>query len=214
MKKYTEPLEPDGIYHIFNRGINGEDVFKEIRNYRFFLEKYSKYIEPIAETYAYCLLKNHFHLAVKIKSASELIDFYLKKKNIEITSNDNVLKIPPVAKIINQQFAVLFNSYAQAINKAHHRTGGLFEESFRRIKVDSDSYFNELIYYIHHNPQKHGFVKDFRDYPHSSYHSHLAITATKLKREEVILSFGNKIEYEKFHSNDNDLENLNKFEIE
>ena len=79
MKKHTEPLEPDRIYHIYNRGINGENIFKEERNYAYFLTKYAKCISPIADTYAYCLLKNHFHLAVKIKTEEELLDFYFEK---------------------------------------------------------------------------------------------------------------------------------------
>jgi hypothetical protein len=80
MKKNIELLEPDRIYHIYNRGINGENIFKEERNYRYFLEKYAKYIEPIADTFAYCLLKNHFHIAIRTKSEAEIVDFYVKKK--------------------------------------------------------------------------------------------------------------------------------------
>jgi putative transposase len=219
MKKHTEPLQPEKIYHIYNRGINGENIFKEERNYRYFLEKYAKCVSPIADTYAYCLLKNHFHLAVKIKSEQEIIDFYLAKKGIK-NDDTNVgevsigVNIPPVSQIINQQFAVLFNGYAQAINKAYNRTGGLFEQSFRRIMVDTDAYFTELIYYIHHNPEKHGFVTDFRDYPHSSYHSHLSMASTKLKRDEVINWFGNKNEFRKFHEGNQELINLMKFIIE
>jgi putative transposase len=224
MKKHTEPLEPERIYHIYNRGINGENIFKEERNYRYFLEKYAKCISPIADTYAYCLLKNHFHLAVKIKTEQEIIDFYLAKRNI-INENIGIKNVgealslpdvtyPDVTKIINQQFAVLFNGYAQAINKAYNRTGGLFEQSFRRIIVDTDAYFTELIYYIHYNPQKHGFVTDFRDYLHSSYHSHLGIVTTKLKRDEVINWFGNKNEFKKFHEGNQKLVNLGKFDIE
>jgi putative transposase len=220
MKKHTtEPLEPDKIYHIYNRGINGENIFKEERNYSYFLEKYAKCISPIADTYAYCLLKNHFHLAVKIKNEQEILDFYLTKKNNvgearSLPDVKNDVKIPDVTKIINQQFAVLFNGYAQAINKAFNRTGGLFEESFRRILVDNDHYFTELIYYIHHNPQKHGFVNDFRDYPHSSYHSHLSMALTKLRRDEVLAWFGNRNEYEKFHIGNQNLNHLDKFNIE
>lgn len=209
MKKHTEPLEPERIYHIYNRGINGENIFKEERNYTYFLDKYAKCISPIADTYAYCLLKNHFHLAVKIKTEQEILDFYLKKKNVGVVQN-----LPDAIKIINQQFAVLFNGYAQAINKAYNRTGGLFEESFRRIMVNNDYYFTELVYYIHHNPQKHGFVNDFRDYHHSSYHSHLSIALTKLKRDEVLEWFGNRSEYEKFHLRNQNLKNLDKFIIE
>lgn len=234
MKKNVELLEPGRIYHLYNRGINGENIFKEERNYRYFLEKYAKYIEPIADTYAYCLLKNHFHIAIRTKSEVEIVDFYVKKKTKIIQHNETVDKnvgkvqnlanvkpindlkidIPSVSHIISKQFAFLFNGYAQAINKANNRTGGLFEEPFRRILVNSDTYFTELIYYIHHNPQKHGFVKDFRAYPHSSYHSHLSKAMTRLKRDEVWDWFGNKAEFEKFHIGNPALDSLDKFIIE
>jgi putative transposase len=231
MKKNVELLEPDHIYHIYNRGINGENIFKEERNYRYFLEKYAKYIEPIADTFAYCLLKNHFHIAIRTKSEAEIVDFYVKKKtktdnvvkvqnlhNVESSEKQDV-KIPSVSHIISLQFSFLFNSYAQSINKANNRTGSLFEERFRRILIDSDAYFTELIYYIHHNPngatfRKHGFVKDFRAYPHSSYHSHLSKAMTRLRRDEVWDWFGNRDEFEKFHIGNPGLDNLDKFIIE
>ncbi len=231
MKKNVELLEPDRIYHIYNRGINGENIFKEERNYRYFLEKYAQYIEPIADTFAYCLLKNHFHIAIRTRSEAEIVDFYVKKKakilgdtntnagrvlnptSIESVEVEKIKNLSP-SHIIGKQFSDLFNSYAQAINKAHARTGKLFEDPFRRILVDSDAYFTELIYYIHHNPQKHGFVKDFRAYPHSSYHAHLSNAMTRLRREEVWDWFGNRNEFERFHIGNPDLDNLDKFIIE
>ncbi len=115
---------------------------------------------------------------------------------------------------MGNEFSSLFKSYAQAINKAHKRTGGLFEEPFRRIVVDNETYFTELIYYIHHNPQKHGFVNDFRDYPHSSYQSLLHVAPTKLNRDEVIHWFGNKEEFENFHIREQSLNILQKCIIE
>ncbi|SEF70287.1 hypothetical protein SAMN05421847_0675 [Halpernia humi] len=33
------PIEPDCFYHIYNRGINGEIIFKAERNYQFLLLK-------------------------------------------------------------------------------------------------------------------------------------------------------------------------------
>ena len=61
------PLLPSKYYHIYNRGNNGENIFMEERNYTHFMNLYSRYINPIADTFAYCLLRNHFHLAVRIK---------------------------------------------------------------------------------------------------------------------------------------------------
>jgi len=60
-------LEPGRYYHIFNRGIDGTNIFLEERNYAYFLNLYAKHIEPVAETFAYCLMRNHFHLLARIK---------------------------------------------------------------------------------------------------------------------------------------------------
>ena len=216
MKLNIEPLQPDSFYHIYNRGINGENIFKQERNYSYFLKKYALYIEPVAETYAYCLLKNHFHLLIRTRSEEEILKAKVVVSKEAFVWNEGFLKSEekPVSWHLSNSFASLFKSYAQAINIAHKRTGGLFEEPFRRILVDNDAYFTELIYYIHHNSQKHGFVKDFRDYPHSSYHSHLHTALTKLKREEVLQWFGNRNEFEKFHLGNQILTNLDKFNVE
>ena len=45
-------FEPEGVYHIYNRANGAEDLFREEKNYAYFLEKYFSYISPIAETFA------------------------------------------------------------------------------------------------------------------------------------------------------------------
>jgi hypothetical protein len=65
------PLQYDRYYHICNRGNNRENLFVEDRNYRHFLKLYARYVAPVADTYAYCLLKNHFHVLVRIKTVAE-----------------------------------------------------------------------------------------------------------------------------------------------
>ncbi|MBI4790490.1 MAG: transposase [Chloroflexi bacterium] len=157
-------------YHIYNRGINRENIFFEARNYVYFLALYVKYIETIADTFAYCLMRNHFHLLVRIIETFE---------------------VSQTSKVCDptQQFSNLFNAYAKAINKAYGRTGSLFEGRFGRIEVTSAEYFKNLIVYIHRNPQKHGFVEDFREYPYSSYATILADKPTRLKRDAVVKWF-------------------------
>ena len=178
-------------YHIFNRGINGENIFREKRNYHFFMQRYAKYIEPVAYTYAYCLLKNHFHFLVRIKTEEE------QRRDFE----NETLKVFETFRVLDpsQQFSNLFNAYAKAFNKTYGRTGSLFEHPFGRIEVDSDAYFLQLIAYIHQNPQKHGFVDDFRDWPFSSYHTLLSTKPTRLQREEVLDWFGGAQEFEVYH---------------
>ncbi|MEI7726803.1 MAG: hypothetical protein WCK09_16960 [Bacteroidota bacterium] len=57
--KHPPPLEYDRYYHIYNRGNNGENLFIEPSNYEHFLRLYSEYITPVAETFAWVLIKNH-----------------------------------------------------------------------------------------------------------------------------------------------------------
>jgi len=54
-------------HNIYNRSNNRENLFVAERNYVHFMRLYVKYIEPVAETFAYCLLRNHFHLLVRIQ---------------------------------------------------------------------------------------------------------------------------------------------------
>ena len=68
----TENFEFEGTYHIFSH-VNGiEVIFHEPSNYQFFLEKIEKYILPVADIYAYCLLPNHFHLLLRFKNFDDV----------------------------------------------------------------------------------------------------------------------------------------------
>jgi len=207
MKSNINLLEPGKRYHVYNRGINGENLFKEERNYSFFLQKYMQYVEPVAKTYAYCLLKNHFHLLVEIRSMEEMkTNFLAPGQTPEYQSKfqDEY----SLGLFAGRQFGHLFNSYTQSINKAHKRTGGLFEEPFRRIPVETDSYFSGLIWYIHYNPQKHKFVTDFKEYIHSSYQIHLSDNPTKLEREALLNWFGGKEGYLEYHNSQHNISDM------
>ncbi len=65
-------LVPGAFYHVYNRGNNRENIFYSAENVRFFLERYTKYMEPVLEMYAYCLLPNHFHLLARVKTKEEI----------------------------------------------------------------------------------------------------------------------------------------------
>jgi hypothetical protein len=76
----NEPLQYGRYYHIFNRGNNGEILFAERRNYRFFLQRYAQHIQPVAVTYAYCLLPNHFHFVIRTRTEEEQ-EAYLQEQH-------------------------------------------------------------------------------------------------------------------------------------
>jgi REP element-mobilizing transposase RayT len=177
-------LSYDTYYHLFNRGVNRANIFIEERNYAHFLSLYARYIEPVAETFAYCLLRNHFHLLARIKS----------EKEIQAAS--------PPAKALNPsgQFSRFFNAYAKAINKAYGRTGSLFHHPFGRVPVMQPAQFYRVVMYIHQNPQKHRFVEDFREWKYSSYGALCSGDPTRLQQEAVMAWFGGRDNFIRMHA--------------
>ncbi len=167
------PLIAGHYYHLYNRGNNGENLFIEERNYQYFLQLYSRYIFPTVDTYAYCLMKNHFHFLVRPR----------------LTALNNFESTPSVD--YSKSFSNLFNAYTKAINQTYHRTGSLFEKPFKRILVDSERYLVHLVSYIHRNPQQHGFTDDFRTYPYSSYQTIWQQKNSRLEYQQVFEWFGN-----------------------
>jgi putative transposase len=198
------PLENGKYYHIYNRGNNGIDLFYETENYNHFLRLYEKYIDPIAETFAWCLMKNHFHILVYIKETNEI-----DTTKLEYSSTDK-------PKIVNasKQFSNLFNAYTLAINKRYKRTGSLFEKNFKRKVVSSENYYQKLIFYIHNNPVHHRFTENIVEYPWTSYGTILSTKQTKLQRNRVIQAFNDLENFKYYHSINQDLGEIEGLIIE
>lgn len=174
-----DEIEEGYFYHIYNRGNNSEKIFFSEENYAYFLKLLTKYIFPIADIYAYCLLNNHFHILVRIKEKNEIEINKLKFSTVE----------KPKEVSASRQFSHFLNAYSQAVNKKYARTGSLFEKRFERKRISDDHYFRQVILYINTNPLKHNLVEKPEDYKWSSYNSHILNAKTKLKRKEVIELF-------------------------
>ena len=193
-----EPLTYGNFFHIYNCGVNSCNLFKEPANYEYFLELYDKHISPVANTYAWVLMKNHFHLLVKIKEEGDLI------------SPDRVPN-PVRALAPAKYFSNLFNSYAQAFNKMYGRHGNLFERPFKRKLVSEIEYFKRMVIYIHNNPVHHGFTQYAMDYPWSSYLTCISVKSTRLKRDAVIGWFDNEVNFKTAHNNPDDVIDLEQW---
>src|SRR5690606_24362917 len=160
-----EPLENGNYYHIFNRGNNKQSIFFEDANYPYFLQLVKTHILPIGTIYAYCLLKNHFHLLVRISKE---------------------------AQDPSRKFSNLFNAYTKAINKRYLRTGSLFQKPFKRKKILDEKYLRDVLIYIHLNPSRHKIFTNFEKYPHSSYSDIVMEKPTFVNSEDVLSWFGDR----------------------
>jgi len=206
----TTLLEYGKYYHIYNRGINGCNLFRKNENYEYFLHLYDKYISLVADTYSWVLMRNHLHLLVRIKKELDVPymvqtpegqkDTSGSAKNLSVYKSPESVSFTPKKYKPSNQFSHLFNAYTKAINKRYHRTGSLFEHPFKRIPVTTNNHLKYLVYYIHHNPIHHGFCEHFLEYPWSSYISMLSPKQTKLNRNEVLEWFENKTYFVEYHN--------------
>jgi hypothetical protein len=112
------------------------------------------------------------------------------------------------------QLKDFFISYSLAFNKMYNRSGSLFINPFRRVLVNKDTHFTQLIIYIHANTLKHSIYKDFQNYKWSSYQSILSNKPSLVKRDEVMEWFGNRDEFIKVHKEAGKYYYENPFSIE
>jgi len=141
---------PDAYYHVYSRGINRQNIFREASDKDYFLYLISRHlsVKPQAskegyayphyrsriELLSYCLMDNHFHLLFFQKDQGALSD--LMKS--------------------------LIIAYTTYFNRKYKRTGPLFESRFKSALIDDDSYLLHISRYIHLNP------RSWKYYPYSS----------------------------------------------
>lgn len=147
-------------YHLYNRGNNFQPIFFERENYLYFLRQLRKYL--LAETLeivAYCLMPNHYHLLVHLKTD-------------DLSGQ-------------MQRFAL---SYTKAINKRYSRVGSLFQGRFKAVHVDRNEYLLHLSRYIHLNPVAARLVQRPDDWEFSSYREFIGLRDGTLPQPDVVLS--------------------------
>lgn len=163
MARKTRFHQPETLYHVMLRGNDGNPIFfsdeDKYQIYFLMLESVQKFDHSI---YAFCLMQNHIHLAIKVKETS-------------------------VSNII-QNIAFRYTAY---INKKYSRIGHLFQGRFKSIVVDENTYVMELIRYIHLNPVRAKLVIDPIDYHWSSHKAYLNLVEYPwLAVHDVLRRFG------------------------
>lgn len=130
----------NAFYHVFNRGINKQDIFLKDADYQVFLSKLVKLRGKYDfSLYAFCLMPNHFHLSIQ-------------------TRKDSISKI----------MSSISTSYAMYFNRIYNHFGPVFQNRFKSILIENDAYFIKLSQYIYLNPVKAGLAKNPVSYLYSS----------------------------------------------
>lgn len=179
----NSPIESGKIYHLYNHSNGSLQLFRADDNYRYFLSKYTHYVHPFVDTYAYCLMPNHFHFAIKVKDESSEVSKTSELYHKEVT---NAIKNWLI-------------SYTQAYHKVYLTRGNLYYQKIRRkVITDKDDLLN-LIGYIHLNPVHHKFVNRPEEWKYSSYTAFISDKETLIKRSEVLMYFDDKENFQFYH---------------
>ncbi len=135
---------PGAIHHIICRGIERRKIFSDDTDRDRFLVRLGRLVRCTRTTcYAWALIPNHFHLLLQTKSV-------------------------PIRTIMHR----LLTGYAVEFNRRHFRTGHVFQNRYKSILCQKESYLLDLVRYIHLNPFRAGIVKDLTalaSYPYSGH---------------------------------------------
>jgi REP element-mobilizing transposase RayT len=135
---------PGALQHIICRGIERRNIFLDNADKDNFIARLGRIMsETETPCYAWALIDNHFHLLLK---------------------TGNV----PIAKLMRR----LLTGYAVSFNLRHDRVGTLFQNRYKSILCQEDSYLLELVRYIHLNPLRASSVSSMRQLDFYPYCGH------------------------------------------
>jgi putative transposase len=157
---------PGCLYHVIARGMERGKIFIDNDDYADFLSRLENKLDKTGSTcYAFSLLPNHFHLLI------------LRRHR-------------PLAELMRR----LLTGYAVRFNRKYKRAGHLFQNRYKAILCEMDSYFLELVAYIHLNPLSAGVVKDLDELRGYRWCGHSVIMNQReagfLAKDEVLRWFG------------------------
>lgn len=162
----------DVYYHVYSRGQNKRTVFADSKDFYYFLDIFSRYLDPSFKKYAklndqvsmhcFCLMPNHFHLLLKVKFPGGM------------------------GRLMRR----VLTSYSIYFNRKNNREGKLFQGAYRAIPILDEQQLVNTSIYIHLNPVTANISSRATEYPYSScymYHKNLSHISW-LEKDPIITS--------------------------
>ncbi len=141
-------LDASGVlHHVMVRGIERRAIFRDDRDRGEFVRRLASLAQSGAlSVYAWALLPNHVHLLIRSGQRS-----------------------------LSGAMRSLLTGYAGAFNRRHRRSGHLFQNRYKSIVVEEETYFLELVRYLHLNPLRAGVLRDLRQLDRYPWTGHAAL---------------------------------------
>jgi len=166
MPKLARLDAPGVLHHVMGRGIERRKIFWNDKDRVDFIDRLAEVVEKGGmDIYAWALIPNHFHLLCKTRNW-------------------------PLSTSMRR----ILTGYAVNFNKRHKRRGHLFQNRYKSIVCQEDSYLKELVRYIHLNLLRSGIVKDIKELNCCRWSGHSALVGKVDRKwqdcEYVLSCFG------------------------
>lgn len=157
------------LHHIICRGIERKEIFTDDLDRDDFVSRMETIlVQTSTRCFAWALIPNPFHLLLQTGSV-------------------------PIATIMRR----LLTGYATKFNRRHGRHGHLFQNRYKSILCQEETYLLELVRYIHLNPLRAGIVSSLEELRGYKYcgHSHLLARNIDywLAVDQILTRFGKSL---------------------
>ncbi len=151
----TARLDAPGVlHHVMIRGIERRKIFRNDKDCEDFIERLANLCPAMGTNcYAWAFMPNHAHFLFR-------------------TGQE------PLSKLMRR----LLTGYVIGFNRRHKRRGQLFQNRFKSIICQEETYLRELVRYIHLNPIRAGIVQSLDELNIHKYSGH-SVLMGKVKRE-------------------------------
>lgn len=169
MPRKTRIDAPGALHHIICRGIERKPIFRDDEDRDRFLARLGAILlDTSTSCFAWALMRNHFHLLLRTGST-------------------------PIATVMRR----LLTGYAVTFNRRHGRHGQLFQNRYKSILCEEETYLLELVRYIHLNPVRARLAADVDALEQYPYSGHAVLTGKRNNdwqdAEYILARFGKKI---------------------
>lgn len=159
---------PGAIYHVITRGIERRKIFMDDADREEFIRRFIEALKDCGcKCYGWVLIPNHFHLVVRTG-----------------------------AKPLSDLMRRVLTGYAVYFNRRHRRSGYLYQNRYKSILCQEETYLLELVRYVHLNPLRAGLVKDVNALNRYKWSGHSMIVRRNPAGwqcvDEILERFGNE----------------------
>jgi putative transposase len=130
-------------YHVLNRGNARARVFHKDRDFQAFVEVMAEAsLRHPTRLLAYCVMPNHFHIALWPKADGEL----------------------------SRWMHWLLTTHGRRYQNHYHSSGHVWQGRFKSFPIQEDDHLRVVLRYVERNPLRAGLVQRAEDWPWSSLH--------------------------------------------